>query len=591
MTLGEYIDIIYCVHLKILQRIMILDGEVESGDEIRISRNQQGDYPYIWDTQVQKNVDEIMSNSSTLWHRDEFFKLKGLSREVRFFMNPKTMKLSHLSNNLEKVLWYWIEEIWFLDNLIFEWDREKVLKLMQENTNSLVKKSEFVLEYRMYKKDGTTITVEQKTIAKYDKKWKLVELYGYITDISEEKRLIYTDDETGLYNQKKLKKDIEENTIPKILSIFKLHWFWELNSMYTYDKWNEIRDSLIQKFIEFSKEYDFELYNFWELKFGMMMNHIHSDEEATIRIENIYNAMQKALNWYPIYISLWYVFSDELSINKASIALEETKKQPWIQMYTKELADKNHDEAENREKWRSRVEHQIENFTPFYQKIKSNYPWVKDKYEALVRYVDENWEVISPYFFLKIIKNARLIQKLTRRMVEQILVDMQGNNHDVSINLTTEDLTSETFIKELITKIKAGNIDFSRITVEILEDMHDDEETVTAILKTCTILKQKGIKIAIDDYGTGFSNIERILTINPDLIKIDGSLIKWLERDDEEGKKKMKIVSMLINNFQNATTGIVFEFVENKEIQEIAQRLWVNYSQGYYHSKPTRKFD
>lgn len=88
--------------------------------------------------------------------------------------------------------------------------------------------------------------------------------------------------------------------------------------------------------------------------------------------------------------------------------------------------------------------------------------------------------------------------------------------------------------------------------------------------------------IAIDDFGAGYSNFERLLEFSPDILKIDGKLIKNIAKDAYSRNVVETIVTF--SKKQNIVT--IAEFVENEEIFNILDELGVDYSQGYYFGKP-----
>ncbi|MEA3552908.1 MAG: EAL domain-containing protein, partial [Campylobacterota bacterium] len=94
--------------------------------------------------------------------------------------------------------------------------------------------------------------------------------------------------------------------------------------------------------------------------------------------------------------------------------------------------------------------------------------------------------------------------------------------------------------------------------------------------------KDFGVKIAIDDFGAGYSNFERLVDYKPDILKIDGCLIRDIETNNYSHCVVRTIVSFATE--QNIKT--IAEYVENEEIFNILDDLGVDYSQGYYFGKP-----
>jgi EAL domain-containing protein (putative c-di-GMP-specific phosphodiesterase class I) len=90
------------------------------------------------------------------------------------------------------------------------------------------------------------------------------------------------------------------------------------------------------------------------------------------------------------------------------------------------------------------------------------------------------------------------------------------------------------------------------------------------------------VKIAIDDFGTGFSNFERLIDYQPDILKIDGSLVKNIETSS----LSMSVVKTIIAFAKEQNMQTIAEYVENENIFNILKDLGVDYSQGYYFGKP-----
>ena len=91
-----------------------------------------------------------------------------------------------------------------------------------------------------------------------------------------------------------------------------------------------------------------------------------------------------------------------------------------------------------------------------------------------------------------------------------------------------------------------------------------------------------GAKVAIDDFGSGYSNFEHLVKLNVDYIKFDGSLISNIDSN----AASYNIVEMLTNFSLKMKIKTIAEFVSNQEIQIIVNSLGVNESQGYHFSQP-----
>ena len=116
--------------------------------------------------------------------------------------------------------------------------------------------------------------------------------------------------------------------------------------------------------------------------------------------------------------------------------------------------------------------------------------------------------------------------------------------------------------------------------IELLEDeAFKDFEVIKAFI---TKVKSMGVKIAIDDFGSGYSNFERLLDYQPDILKIDASLVKNIATSSFS----LSTVKTMVLFAKEQQMEVIAEYVENEEIYDILCSLDVDYSQGYYFGKP-----
>jgi len=203
--------------------------------------------------------------------------------------------------------------------------------------------------------------------------------------------------------------------------------------------------------------------------------------------------------------------------------------------------------------------------------------------EVLMRYFDKDKdEYISPFFFLKYAEKAQLYNKLSMEIIEQSCCYFSKTDRKFSLNLTMNDIIDKTissWIIEIVGNYKVGE----QLTIELVEstDYELKSDTVLTFLNKMKVL---GCKIAIDDFGSGYSNFKQLMYIPIDIIKIDGSLIKNIHRD----KKAFEIVKTLVQFCKVLELRVVAEYVENKETFEILKKLNIDYYQGYYFHEPEK---
>ncbi|WP_456391842.1 EAL domain-containing protein [Nitratifractor sp.] len=217
---------------------------------------------------------------------------------------------------------------------------------------------------------------------------------------------------------------------------------------------------------------------------------------------------------------------------------------------------------------------------PYVQPIVNAQNGEVEKYECLMRFVDtqEN-KVYSAQPFLQIAKEIHLYHELEYIMIEKCFKKFSNAPYHFSLNLGYEDISDEQFRRYICQQI-SGFPEPERITFEILEgDFIEDFGIITEFI---TKIRQYGCKIAIDDFGAGYSNMKNILELRPDYIKIDGSIIRSIHRS-QDSLTILKSIIQLAHDLQIQT---IAEHVHHQAVLNILQDLGVDYYQGFYFSKP-----
>lgn len=199
--------------------------------------------------------------------------------------------------------------------------------------------------------------------------------------------------------------------------------------------------------------------------------------------------------------------------------------------------------------------------------------------EVLMRYQSEN-ECVSPVAFLDHAKVAGIYNTLTQEVIRQSFAYFNGRNERFSINLDQEDIFNNNTRQFILAQLAHSGCG-EYLTVELLESSGVDfsDQRVRDFLRE---MKSLGCQIAIDDFGSGYSNFEYLASLEVDLVKIDGSLI----RDVLNNEKHYLIVRSIVYLCKSLQIKVVAEFTENKDIVDLLAELKVDYFQGYYFEKP-----
>ncbi|MEA3383618.1 MAG: EAL domain-containing protein [Campylobacterota bacterium] len=216
----------------------------------------------------------------------------------------------------------------------------------------------------------------------------------------------------------------------------------------------------------------------------------------------------------------------------------------------------------------------------YFQPIINNKTKKIEKYESLVRLEDETGKILPPFFFLDTAKRGKYYSAITSMVLHNSFNALSLTKADISINLSALDIEQKSTRDNLLDLIKANKSDAKRVVFELLEDENvKDFKTIISFIEE---VKKYGIKIAIDDFGAGYSNFERLLDYQPDILKIDGSLIKNILTD----KFSLNVVETIVTFAKKQNMKIVAEYVENEEIFNLLCSLDIDYSQGYFFGKP-----
>ncbi len=285
---------------------------------------------------------------------------------------------------------------------------------------------------------------------------------------------------------------------------------------------------------------------------------------------------------YDINISLSYAFGKHMLYEDAKAGLDEVIDKNMIICHSNDFSIRHQKEAKKNLDVIKMVKIALDNYNiiSYFQPIINNRTQEIEKYESLVRLVDEDGRILTPYEFLHISKKGIYYNKITDRVLENSFKMLKVITTKLSINLSTIDIEKEATRDKIYQLLEEYKDDKQRIVFELLEDENiKDFDNIISFVK---IVKAQGVSIAIDDFGAGYSNFERLLKFEPDILKIDGSIIKNIVHDEYS----RNIVETIVTFAKKQNIQTIAEFVETKEIFDYLKDLGVDYSQGYYFGKP-----
>ncbi|MBU1217830.1 EAL domain-containing protein [bacterium] len=446
-------------------------------------------------------------------------------------------------------------------------------------------------------KDGSEYWIESTISPILNRDEEIVEYIAIRHDITkliqhqdELTKMLYTDQLTGMPNRNALLKILESNEEFSLILI-NIDRFSHINDLYGVIFGNEV-------LLHFSRmlqdkttgNFKSEIFRLNGDEFVVLLKNISQSEliEYANTLKEKISAQALIIDAEEISLNFSVgVSSEENSslLSTANMAVKIARRESKNIVYYNNALSLNK-EYENNILWIKKIKDAIKNdrIVMFYQEIVDNKNSIIKKYETLIRLVDEDGNVITPYFFLEIAKKAKLYNELTKIVIRKSFAAFENNEHEFSVNITIDDIINEDTRDFIYTYIQNNSV-ANRVTFEIVES--ENIENFETIERFINVVKSFGCKIAIDDFGTGYSNFEYLMRLQADFIKIDGSIIKEILHD----KKSALITSVIVAFAKEMGIQVIGEFVENKEINDKLIQLGVNKSQGYYFHKPSATLD
>lgn len=410
-----------------------------------------------------------------------------------------------------------------------------------------------------------------------------------ITQVYEQQNTItnqYTDKVTHLPNSIKLVNDSERLTNVHVatLTIPELD---KIQSTYTIEFYHKLLKT-IADFIRTQVPEHYTLYRLAENMFAIVTS-TNSDfvdlKRCCYKLQFFFEEQHVTIDTtdfkFSIVIGLAKATPEDNTLINAKMALSYSLEQGKnLSTYNKE--NRVYEKTLNAIEWGRKIKMALNanNVCIFGQEIvdgsgKSHYT------EVLMRIYDpEQNEYISPYHFLDIAKQANLYHQLSQQVIIKAIKHFSNNKKYFSINLSSYDIGNSQTRRLLIQSINEYQVGHL-MTIELVESEICNINN-SRFIGFINQLKELGCKIAIDDFGSGYSNFDYLLALPIDILKIDGSLIK----DINKNNKHLVLVESIINLCQRLKIKVVAEYICNEEVFKQVNKLNCQYFQGFYFSQP-----
>lgn len=269
--------------------------------------------------------------------------------------------------------------------------------------------------------------------------------------------------------------------------------------------------------------------------------------------------------------------SDMLKVGSTALYANRTSQENFIVC---ENMEEGLDNLEDETFYIELIKRAIDNngVVPHYQGMRNNTTDEIDKYEALMR-IEDDEKVYYPNSFLDIAKKFKLYNKISVQMITKVLDEFENRDEAISINISLYDIESVTFREWLIARLQVYRMP-ERVIIEFVET--EDCSDLNLMKEFIKDVHDCGSKIAIDDFGSGYSTFATIANLNPDFIKIDGSIVSEISTNDVN----LKILNTICYLAKSLSINTIAEYVDNAAVQALVEENNVNHSQGFYFSKP-----
>jgi EAL domain-containing protein (putative c-di-GMP-specific phosphodiesterase class I) len=254
-------------------------------------------------------------------------------------------------------------------------------------------------------------------------------------------------------------------------------------------------------------------------------------------------------------------------------------------------------EMQNKIHWEERIRHALKNnlFQLYFQPIVDIHDGTISHYESLLRMLDKDKDdkvikVIPPGAFLGIAERFGLIREIDCWVVENAIYTQAesiktGKPVALTINLSGRHFGNPRILQVIQEATRQYKADPRNIVFEVTETA-----AVENFAEACDFIKalrEMRYRFALDDFGAGFSSFDYLKHIPVDYVKIDGSFVRSLTKEEEVDRIFVKAIADMARGVKVKT---IAEFVEDMATVKILRELGVDMGQGYFFAKPAPDF-
>jgi diguanylate cyclase (GGDEF)-like protein len=208
-----------------------------------------------------------------------------------------------------------------------------------------------------------------------------------------------------------------------------------------------------------------------------------------------------------------------------------------------------------------------------------------ERYELLLRMTGESGELLPAASFIEVAERSGMVQELDRWVVARALEMMAereraGRPVSLHMNLSGASMADLSVLEFIERRLDEGEADPSRCTFEITQTARvEDYDTAAGFADRLT---EFGCEVAIDDYGAGFGPFAYLKKVPFDVIKIDGTFVRDMSRNDAD----QLVVKAIVEIARGLGKQTIAEFVEDEKTTQMLREYGVDMAQGYHLGRP-----
>lgn len=623
-------------HPEDLKEEMIYFKKLQSGEinsYFMDKRYIKPDGSYIWGHMFVANLKLLNSNNYTnICFVQDITKRKEMEKVLAESERSKAVLLSHLPGLAYRCKYDKDWTMLFVSDGCFDLTgfcpesllHNRVISfndlIAPEYRNSLWREWERILrnelpfkyEYEIMTANGERKWVLEMGQGNFNEQGEVVTLEGIILDISDRKKvensLIYNNEHdiwTDLYNRSYLENllinDVEMSTDNKRALVGV-----NLNSMHLLSMTYGFHygQDLVKKVADALKVHcnnNRQLFKTYEYRFVYYLKSYKGKSELIEFCEIIANTLESLLYMERIGGGIGIVEIDNDNKHNVDMLLKNLliSSERAINIYDRDFSfcffdEEMHEKIVREEEIKQEISHILtdKDSKSLYLEFQGILDLKTNKicaFEALARINSDRLGIISPIEFIPMAEKTKLIIPLGEKIIIHAfnflsMLKKNGyNNIKVFLNISPIQLQNKNFVENLVKTMSEMQINPENIVIEITESVF--ASNYNEMNKILGDIKDIGIHIAIDDFGSGYSSLSRERELNVDCIKIDKNFIDKLMLLNEENSITGDIISM----FHKLGHYVVAEGVEHEKQKQYLSRYECDMVQGYLVCKPLDK--